>query len=135
MTALLLQARAVSLAIHLCGSQLRVEGLDALSPNVAEQWCNRIRARRDEVFTALGGRDDPAGPTLRQLGVTVVYTADANAAAALIAEVIAHAGDSPIGIDLETMPIASEQERAGCMARERADARTRESSAASRQGG
>ena len=74
MTALLLQARAVGLAIHLCGSQLRVEGLDALSPNVAAQWCNRIRARRDEVFTALGGRDDPAGSILRQLGVTVVYS-------------------------------------------------------------
>ena len=122
MTALLLQARAVGLAIHLCGSQLRVEGLDALSPNVAEQWCNRIRARRDEVFTALGGRDDPAAPILRQLGVTVVYTADANTAAALIAEMIADADDSPIGIDLETMPLASEQERAASMARERAEA-------------
>jgi 3'-5' exonuclease len=98
----LAQAHKAGCMFRLAGAEVRVRGLDRVSPFVADF----LRENREAVFTALGGseHDRPCLELLEQLGIELVYCTDDDSAEAAIAEVLTDAGDKPVALDIETTP-------------------------------
>ena len=96
----LMEAARAGLVIRLRGADLRVIGLNNLTPDDAPGWRDRIRFEKPSIIAQLGGADDPAGEMLHNLGVRALLVTDDYQARAIAAK-LADAG-LPLGLDVET---------------------------------
>jgi hypothetical protein len=99
----LASAQEAGCTFRITGAHIEAVGISRV-PNHIVAF---LKHNRDAVYALLGGtaQDAPYLALIERLGVEVVYcTADA-AAAAVVDEVIADAGDRPIAIDVETTPL------------------------------
>jgi hypothetical protein len=94
-------ARAAGATFEISGPDIIVTGASAISPEVRDA----LRARRDEVIAYISGASDAAPSSLTLLhgvGVSISYLEDDETAGKILAEILSDAGDSPVGLDVET---------------------------------
>ena len=94
------EARSAGASFEVLGPDIIVTGAAAIPPEVR----GALKLRRDELLKYLAAADiaPSSSDLLKRAGVDVAYIEDDGAAAMVLAEILADAGEGPVGLDVET---------------------------------